>query len=103
MYNKKLNILTPIPFWHPGTYELISLLKKHGYHVVALDIWDLKFFDDKEKVINLVPKYLPKKLGRIYRRLFRNNIIKTHIKKDQVVDIHWCGYYYSKYINSMNL
>lgn len=98
MYNKKLNILTPIPFWHPGTYELISLLKKHGYHVVALDIWDLKFFDDKEKVINLVPKYLPKKLGRIYRRLFRNNIIKTYIKKDQVVDIHWCGYYYSKYI-----
>jgi glycosyltransferase involved in cell wall biosynthesis len=101
MNNKKLNILTPIPFWHPGTQELIDGLKQNGYSVVSLDIWSFNYYNEKQEIVNLVPKLFRGKLEGIYKRLFRNHIIRKYIKKDQVVDIQWCGHFYSKYINEI--
>jgi hypothetical protein len=101
MNDKKLNILTPIPFWHNGTQELIDGLKKNGYSIVALDVWSFNYYNEKQEIINLIPKLFRGKLERIYKRLFRNHIIRKYIKKDQVVDIQWCGHYYSEYIDDI--
>lgn len=101
MNEKKLNILTPIPFWHPGTQELIDGLKQSGYSVVSLDIWSFNYYNEKQEVINLIPKFFRGKLERIYKRLFRKHIIRKYIHKDQVVDIQWCGHYYSEYIEEI--
>jgi len=101
MNDKKLNILTPIPFWHPGTQELIDGLKLSGYSVVSLDIWSFNYYNEKQEVINLIPKFFRGKLERSYKRLFRKHIIRKYIHKDQVVDIKWCGHYYSEYIEEI--
>lgn len=101
MNDKKLNILTPIPFWHPGTQELIDGLKQSGYSVVSLDIWSFNYYNEKQEIINLIPKLFRGKLERIYKRLFRNYIIRKYVHKDQVVDIQWCGHYYSEYIEEI--
>jgi len=97
----KLNILTPIPFWHPGTQELIDGLKQRNFEVVALDIWSFNYYDEDQKITNLVPNFFRGRLERIYKRVFRKGIIKRYIKKDQIVDIQWCGHYYSKYMDSI--
>mgnify|MGYP001142528313 CR=1 FL=1 len=99
MNKTTLNILTPIPFWHPGTQELIDGLKQNNFEVVALDIWSFNYYDENQQIVNLVPKFFRGRLERIYKRVFRNKIIKKYINKDQIVDIQWCGHYYSKYID----
>lgn len=101
MNEKKLNILTPIPFWHPGTQEFIDGLKQNGFTIVALDIWSFNYYDENQEIKNLVPKLFRGKGERVYKRLFRSYIIKKYIKKDQIVDIQWCGHYYSKYIKQI--
>ncbi len=95
----RINILTPIPFWHPGTEELIQGLREKGIELVSLDIWGFRYYDSNGKVFNLTPFFLKGIFVRIYRKLFRKLIIKKYIKRDDIVDIQWCGHYYSKYID----
>ena len=71
MNKQRINILTPIPFWHPGTLEFISELKKRNYSVVALDIWSFQFFNEKEEYKYLYPRFLKGFAFKIYRKLFR--------------------------------
>lgn len=94
----KLNILTPIPFWHPGTQELIDRLKQNDFEVVALDIWDFKFYNEKEEIVDLTPSILKGFTVKVYRKLNRKKIISKYVKKDQIVDIQWCGHYYSNFV-----
>lgn len=98
MDKKRINILTPIPFWHPGTHELIEGLNNNNISVVALDIWSFKYYNENHIVKNLAPNFLKGLPLRIYKRLFRKRIIKKYINKNDIVDIQWCGHYYSKYI-----
>jgi glycosyltransferase involved in cell wall biosynthesis len=98
MNKPRINILTPIPFWHPGTEELISGLKNEGFNVVALDIWEFLYFDELGKTHYLVPRMFNGLFRRIYRKAFRKTIIRKYIQKDDIVDMQWCGYYYAKYL-----
>ena len=97
MNKNRINILTPIPFWHPGTKEFLDGMESKGYETSALDIWDFKIYRNNE-IINLIPHLFKNNATRIYKKVFRNHIIKKYIKKDQIVDIHWSGHYYGKYI-----
>ncbi len=101
MNKNRILLLMPIPFWHPGTLELIHGLKKQGYRVNALDIWELRFFNDCEDVENLIPKYFQGFLAKVYRRLIRRTIMKKYIKDSDLVDIQWCGHYYAKYMDTL--
>jgi glycosyltransferase involved in cell wall biosynthesis len=101
MSKKRINILTPVPFWHPGTYELIEGLNKHNIEVVALDIWSFKYFDENQNVYNFTPKFLKGFALRLYKKLFRKKIIKKYIKKTDIVDIQWCGHYYAPYMSTI--
>lgn len=98
MNKPRINILTPIPFWHPGVMEFIEGLNSEGYEVVSLDIWSFVFYDKDGETHNLAPSFLKGKLARIYKRLFRKKIIRTYINNGDIVDIQWCGHYYSKYM-----
>ena len=98
MKDIRVNILTPLPFWHPGSYELTDGLKNEGIEVVALDIWSFRYFDKTGKLHSLIPWFIKGYLVRVYRRLFRKRIIKKYIKPGDIVDIQWCGHYYSEYI-----
>lgn len=97
----RINILTPIPFWHPGTNELIQGLRQHKFEVVSTDIWELRIIDHKGKFKQIIPNFFPSALKRIIRRLLRIWFIKNYIRSDDIVDIQWCGHYYSKYIGSI--
>jgi glycosyltransferase involved in cell wall biosynthesis len=99
MKNIRVNVLTPLPFWHPGSYELSDGLKNEGIEVVALDIWSFRYFDKTGKLHNLIPWFITGPLVRVYRKLFRKSIIRKYIKKGDIVDIQWCGHYYSEYID----
>ena len=99
MSNPRINILTPIPFWHPGTVEFINLLKDQGYKVVALDIWDYYYYDENGVSYYLCPKFLKGIFLRVYRKLNRKRILRKYIQKADVIDIQWCGYYYAEYID----
>jgi hypothetical protein len=99
MRKLRINILTPIPFWHPGTLEYINLLKERGHEVVALDIWDFYYFDEKGDVSYLCPKFLKGVFLRVYRKLNRKRLLRSYIHRDDIVDIQWCGYYYAEYVD----
>ena len=101
MNKQRINILTPMPFWHPGTLEFIAELKKRNYSVVALDIWSFQFFNENEEYEYICPKFLKGLALKIYRKLFRKKIIKKHIKHNDIVEIQWCGHYYSPYMDSI--
>lgn len=94
----RILFLTPIPFWHPGTLELMDGLKANHFTLVALDIWSFKFFDQDKNVSSLIPKKLTGIFAKIYMRLYRKKMLKKQIQGYDVVDIHWCGHYYSKYM-----
>lgn len=99
MNKQRINILTPMPFWHPGTLEFIAELKKRNYSVVALDIWSFQFFNENEEYEYLCPKFLKGLALKIYRKLFRKKIIKKYIKHNDIVDVQWCGHYYAPYMD----
>lgn len=99
MNKLRINILTPIPFWHVGTTELINKLRENSFIIVALDIWDFKYYDEQGNIQNLVPKLFKGIFKKIYLRLFRKHIIRKYINNNDIVDIQWCGHYYSKYID----
>ena len=99
MNKMRVNILTPIPFWHPGTQELINGLRENNIEVVCLDIWELRYFDQNNRIHNLIPSIFKGFSAKIYRNVFRRKVIKKHIHENDIVDIQWCGYYYSKYID----
>ncbi len=102
MNRLKINILTPIPFWHPGTAELITGLRNEGLEVVALDIWEFLYYDENGEIHNLVPYIFKGFAKKVYRRLFRKRIIRKYIGKDDVIDIQWCGFYYARYMKFLS-
>jgi glycosyltransferase involved in cell wall biosynthesis len=101
MNKLRINLLTPIPFWHPGTTEFIESLRSEGYEIIALDIWSFSFYDKYGVTHNLVPKLFRGTFARIYKRLFRQRIIRTYINEGDIVDIQWCGHYYSNYMGEI--
>jgi hypothetical protein len=92
----KILILTAIPFWHPGTQELIDQLRERGIQVEALDIFSGKALDSNNNIKELIK--LPSFLKRIYLKLFRKSFTSKHIPKDAIVDIHFVEPFYTKYI-----
>lgn len=101
MSKPRVNILTPIPFWHPGTTEYINCLNSEGYKVVALDVWRFNFYDEERIIHNLVPKVFKGFFARAYKRVFRKKFISKYIKSGDIVDIQWCGHYYAKYMDTI--
>lgn len=92
----RILILTAIPFWHPGTNELIQELRKKGVLVDALDIFHGYFLNDQNQIINLIR--LPKFLRRVYLKLFRKRLL-TSVQDDyDIIDIHFVEPYYAKYV-----
>ena len=99
MGKPRINILTPIPFWHPGTTEYINYLNSEGYKVVALDVWSFNFYNEEKIIYNLVPKVFKGFFSRAYKRIFRKKVISKYILSGDIVDIQWCGHYYAKYMD----
>ena len=99
MNKGRINILTPIPFWHPGASEFVENIRKEGFEVVGLDIWSFNYYDKNGEIHSLIPKILKGFFARIYRRLFRKRIIRKYIQNGDIVDIQWCGHYYHKYMD----
>lgn len=94
----RIVLLTSIPFWHPGTSELINVLRREGLSIIAIDIFHGRMLDDDNKIVNLLPLGLNRLFARIYLKLFRNILIEKHIQNDDILDIHFVEPYYSKYI-----
>ena len=92
----RILILTAIPFWHPGTNELIEELRTKGIRVDALDIFHGFFFDENSRIIKLVP--LPNFFRRLYIKLFRRRILKKFARQYDVLDLHFVEPYYAKYV-----
>ncbi len=94
-------LLTPIPFWHIGTHEFIEQLQINNITVRALDIWSFNYYNEKGGISQLCPTFLKGIFSKIYIRLNRRRILKKYIKKNDTVDIHWCGYYYAQYMGTI--
>lgn len=94
-------ILTPIPFWHPGTQELVDGLKTLGINARALDIFHGRIIDEKGVMHELKPSFLTGFFGKIYLRLFRNKLIAAQIKTGDIVDIHFLEPAYGRYIEAI--
>jgi len=98
----RIVLLTAIPFWHPGTSELINELRKEEFSVVALDIFHGRLFTEQNESINILPFKLKGVWARIYLYLFRKKIIQRIIRHDDILDIHFVEPYYSKYLLDLN-
>ena len=94
-------ILTPIPFWHPGTQELIDGLKTSGISVRALDIFHGRTIDENGTLREHKPAFLRGFFGKAYLRLFRNKLITDEIKDGDVVDIHFLEPAYGRYVRQI--
>ena len=94
-------ILAPIPFWHPGTQELIDGLKTHGINVRALDIFYGKAIDENGVLHEYKPAFLKGFAAKFYLRLFRKRFIRRHIKQGDIVDIHFLEPFYGRYIEEI--
>lgn len=94
----RIVILTAVPFWHPGTLELINELRKKGMSIVALDIFHGRFFNENNEIKNLIPFQFKGIFAKIYLYLFRKKFVKRHVKDDDILDIHFVEPYYAKYI-----
>jgi glycosyltransferase involved in cell wall biosynthesis len=92
----RILILTSIPFWHPGTNELIDLLGKRSIPVDALDIFHGRFINCDGQQVELVK--LPDFLKRIYLKIFRKRLLKKIAVNYDIVDIHFVEPFYSKYV-----
>lgn len=95
---QQIIILTPLPFWHPGTKEYVHELKKKGWKVIALDIWNFLYYDENQNLYSFNPFFARGVIGRIYRYCFRITFLKSKINTGSIVDIHWCDYNYYRYI-----
>lgn len=98
MSKKRILLLMPIPFWHPGTLELIQGLKNNDLEVVALDIWELRYYDQLGEIHSTLPKFIQGFVARVLKRILRKRVMRKYLKENDIVDIQWCGYYYSKYM-----
>lgn len=94
-------ILTPIPFWHPGTRELVDGLKASGFEVRALDIFHGRTIDAQGTLREHKPAFLRGFFGKVYLRLFRNRLIDAEIKDGDIVDIHFLEPAYGRYIGKI--
>lgn len=92
----RILILTAIPFWHPGTGELIEQLRENGIEVEALDIFHGTKIDTKGRQVDLLK--MKGILRKIYLKFFRKSFTRKHISTDQIIDIHFVEPLYSKYL-----
>ncbi len=92
----RILILTAIPFWHPGTSELIEVLSKRGVIIEAADIFHGYFIDQNGIKHDLVK--LNGIFRRIYLKLFRKKITKRIVKDFDILDIHFVEPLYTKYL-----
>ncbi len=98
----RIIILTAIPFWHPGTSELIKHLHNKGVHVTALDIFHGRAINDKNEIVNLIPLGLTGIFARLYMKLYRKSFVRKHTKQADILDIHFVEPAYGKYIPTLN-
>lgn len=91
-------ILTPIPFWHPGTQELIDGLKTFGINARALDIFHGRTVDSEGVMSEFTPSFLTGFAGKVYLRIFRKKIISEQILDGDIVDIHFLEPAYGRYV-----
>lgn len=98
----RIIILTAIPFWHPGTSELIEHLRERNVKISALDIFHGQAIDDQNNIINLIPFGLKGILARIYMKIFRKSFVRKHTQLADILDIHFVEPAYGKYIPQLN-
>lgn len=94
-------ILTTIPFWHPGTQELVDGLKSAGWRVRALDIFHGRAIDEQGALHEHKPAFLQGFLGKLYLRLVRNKLIAREIRDGDIVDIHFLEPAYGRYVAAL--
>jgi glycosyltransferase involved in cell wall biosynthesis len=94
----RIIILTAIPFWHPGTAELVDHLRKKGVHITALDIFHGRKYNAEGEIENLLPFQIKGLAARLYLKIFRKSFTRKHTKRADLLDIHFVEPAYSKYI-----
>ena len=85
----KVLILTPIPFWHPGTGELIAELRARDFSVRVIDVFLGVGLDENNAKFDLLPSVQMPFLRRVILKLFRKKLLGKHLRKDEIVDIHF--------------
>lgn len=98
----RIVILTAIPFWHPGTSELIHHLRNRGVNVTALDIFHGKGFNEQGEIVNLLPFKLTGFAAKVYLKLFRKSFAKKHTQTADILDLHFVEATYADYIPELN-
>ncbi len=98
----RIIILTAIPFWHPGTLELIKRLRKKNISVTALDIFHGLEHNENGIIKSLLPFGMKGLVARAYLKFFRNKFVRKHTKVADILDIHFIEPHYSKYIPQLN-
>lgn len=94
----RIIILTAIPFWHPGTQELIDHLREKDVQITALDIFHGYAINDQNETIDLVPLKLKGSVRKVYMKLFRKSFTRKHTENADILDIHFVEPAYVQYI-----
>lgn len=94
----RIVILTAIPFWHPGTLELMDQIRKNDIDITALDIFHGRLVNEKNELINLLPFGLRGILAKSYLKLFRKSFTRKHTKDADILDIHFVEPAYTNYL-----
>ncbi len=97
----RILILTAIPFWHPGTSELINQLKERNVHICAIDIFHGLFFNDDKQIVNITPFKTKSFLARLYLKLCRKKLVKKFAKHYDILDIHFIEPAYAKILKGL--
>jgi len=94
----RIVIITAIPFWHPGTMELIQKMRERGFNITAIDILNGRILNEDNSITFLVPRFPFLIAEKVYRKIFRKSWINRYIHSGDIVDMHFVEPSYGKYI-----
>ena len=91
-----------MPFWHPGTAELIQHLKEHAIEALAYDYFNAHILDNTGKHIELLPFIKNTFLKKLVLKIGRNYFFKKHIRPTDILDIHFVDGSYNRLIKMIS-
>ena len=97
----KIIILTPLPFWHPATQELIDTIRKYNISITALDVFLGIGLNENNELVNYLPLGLKGIFAKLYLKFFRSPFIKKYTKDADILDVHFVDQGYKQLLNNL--
>lgn len=94
-------IITSIPFWHPGTAELIHHLKEHSIEAIAFDYFNAQIYKNDGKLQVFMPYIKQPLLRKIILKLGRNYFFKKQLLPNDLFDIHFVDGSYIRFLDQL--